>query len=648
VTALFPRVAAIVIFFFVVLIEIRGSAGAKGWDQAAFALSVLGAAFVTVRFLRRPTMMPSRIALIVSIAGLACGIARGERADLTAVYWEGFGTSVAIICVPVSLLLVPASAWLRRSRGVAFFLAGLASILAVADGTSLIRDVRDFAVTGNNTFVLNEVLAPSAGRVPGSNFVPQYTTLYGWVLVPFRHLVSATELANLGTLLLSALGIASVALAVFLGRRCFPSRSLWLALVLTVPLASLTVFHSPTSSSIGSELQELPVRMFPAMLCSVIAIPVLVALLQGSIRKTSLVALGVLSGLMAWNSQDVGLAVALTMGIVLQVVARGVLRRPASLLWVGGLIPALLLYPLCTWATGHSLKLGYFALTARSFRNGFGSAPIQIPGPVLLVLPVIIGSLAVGGSLLWRISGNPGTRPKFQLYAIVTLAFVGLWSTGSLPYYVNRSYASGQLQVFLLPFGVCCCALLSLCRTIVPEASGRLWADTRLYLKTGALWLLPVTLPIAVGFGALLQTPNPSTTLTALTHLPPSQDFLSTLEEVSSSDPGSPQLVTNEVAVVQAYARKHGGGSVGYFGPNANYVALATGAEPRILYDDPGDFGLSSVAQRLGCEFLRHHPTRWLVTAPNTTPILGPAICGDYESVTVANELPDTVFRLRA
>ena len=634
-TALFPRVTAITVFLLVVLVSIRGTAGAKAWDQAAFAASLAGSAVLVIRFLRRSeSIRPSRFALLISVGGMLFGIARVEHHHFGRLSWEGFGTSVALLSIPIALAVVPVTSWVRQSRARAYVLCAVMLVLAVIDSISLIRDLPDFVNTYDNRFILNEVLAPAAGRVPGATFVPQYTNLFGWFILPFRHLFSAKGLANMSTIVVSCLGICAVALAVVIARRTLPERSWWLALGLTVPLATVTTLHGAVNSSIASSLQELPLRIFPSMLFSLIAIGAMVTLLEQSVPKASLVLLGVLAGLMPWNSQDFGIAVPIAFAIVLQIATRGSIRKRATILWLCGLVPGLMLYPLWTVSIGHPVQLKDLALTVKSFGDGTGAAPIQIQGPVLFVLPVILGSVALGGCLLWRASGGKRSPSKSHRYAVVTLAFVGSWSTLSLPYYVNESYATGQLQTFLLPLGVCLCALFSLCDTADPN--GENGVNPGLRLNRNTLWFLPVTLPVAVGLAAILQTPYPSVTLNALRHPPARHGFLGT-------------VASGEVSVAKAYARSHGGGAVGYFGPNANYLQLSAGVDPRILYDDPGDFLLSADAHKEGCQFLRHHPTPWLVVVPGSegsTP-LGNTICGAYKPVSAPGEPPNRLFKLR-
>jgi hypothetical protein len=641
-TSLFPRVAAATILLLLVLLSIRGASGSKVWDRAAFVCAVGAAVLLSVRFLRGDNVRPSRVAAVVGVVGMLGGVAFVEHHQLAPgfVPWEGFGTSVALVCVPLAVLFLPFATWIRRSRRRSATLATLMLGLALIDLVSLVRDLGDFSIPSNNIFVLNEALAPSAGRVPGANFVPQYTNLLGWVFVPVRHLMSAHALANTVTIAVSGLGIAAVVLAVVLARRALPERSLWIALGLTVPLATVTALHNTLDSSIGSYFQELPIRMFPALLYSVLAVTSLTTLMRQSVRKVSLVLLGVLAALMVWNNQDFGIAVALAYGIVLQIAIRGPLRTRATLLWSGGLVMGAVLYPIWAKAIGHPLQLTFFGLTARSYQAGFESELIHIPGPVLLVLPLILASVAVGATLVRKTCDGSATLTDVQQVAALTLAFVGMWSTFGFVYYLNLSSASAQLQLFLLPFGVCCCALLSLCQSTASsrESPGRSNLDPSLKGKV-TWWLLPVMVPIAVGFGAILQTPSLSISVDALTHPARSNGFLATVP-------------TGVVVRGVAYARAHGGGSVGYFGPNANYVALSTGVTSRVLYDDPGDFSLSATAKRLGCNYLRHDPTRWLVVASTVGALsvvahAGPGICGTYQQRTVPGEPPDTVFELR-
>jgi len=107
---------------------------------------------------------------------------------------------------------------------------------------------------------------------------------------------------------------------------------------------------------------------------------------------------------------------------------------------------------------------------------------------------------------------------------------------------------------------------------------------------------------MAVGIGCIVQAPSPATTLSELSHSPAENSFASLLVESVAQKPGSGwpgapgsilhAQVTTEIHLMQAYAKSHGGGSVGYLGPNSNYLVLSNGIQSRMLYDDAADFTL--------------------------------------------------------
>jgi len=123
-------------------------------------------------------------------------------------------------------------------------------------------------------------------------------------------------------------------------------------------------------------------------------------------------------------------------------------RRP-------GALPALSL------AIGSPLNLSFVGAFAKLAGSGFGSAPIQVPGPVLVVVPSSSVQPPQDGPLIAarpeRTSGD-GALDR----AAITLAFVGTWSVVGLVYYISRGYAAAQLQSMLLPCGVCVACLASI------------------------------------------------------------------------------------------------------------------------------------------------------------------------------------------
>ena len=621
-STLLPRIMTAVIAWVGVLALLRHGSANKTWDKAMFVGSIALAVLLSIAFLMRPPKHVAGTSATVFSAfatgGLLVGIACVERPELTHLLWEGFGVSIATVSLIIALYLWNELERIQASRPLRSVLNVAVAVLAACDLLSLFRTLHFMADVGNNTFLLNEMLAPAAGRTPDGNFVSSYVTLYGWFLVPFHHFLAPVHLAELAMIVLSVLGVLSVVIAVVIAYRSMSSPSFWIAAGLVVPLTTVTVLHfGATDSSIGSFFQELPYRMFPAMLVSLIGLEELVRLRQGITRSWHLPAVGALAGLFLWNTQDFGLAVIVAYSIVLAVALP---RRRQILSWFGGMLGGFALYPLLSLLTDAPVKLTYFAFFARTFAGGLLAAPIQVPGPVLVVLPLLLSSTAVGWSLLWRQRRLADSVPAVFDRTVLTLALIGTWSMLGFVYYLNRSYASGQLQIFLMPCGVCLVALVSLAGRERKQLL-RSRPNSRQSLRV-SMCLFPVALLVAMGFGALLQSPNPVQTVRYLTKPSPNYGFESNL------------IPQNTIQAAEAFAASRGG-SLGYFGASSNFVQLATGLPSLLLYDDPGQFADSPTVRRDGCLYLRQHSTKFLLISPTDQ---GPAdTCGLYTPVSAPN-----------
>jgi hypothetical protein len=449
--------------------------------------------------------------------------------------------------------------------------------------------------------------------------------------VPLRSVVSARDLAQLAVLLLSFLAVMSVLLAVAVAARTMPSPSLWLAAGIVIPLACVTGLHGAAAmSSINSYMQELPPRMFPNMLFSLLGIEELARLRSGSVRSWHLTALGALAGLVVWNSQDFGLAVAVAYCLVLAVGLPSSQVRSGFVRWGGGLIVGLGAYPALARLSGTPIHLSDFGLFSRAYGGGFYSARIQVPGPVLVVLPLLLSSAAVGWCLLWGNRTRARTDSPSHDRALLTLAFVGTWGIAGFVYYLNRSYASAQLQILLVPGGVCIVALISLGL----DARSRLGErpHTRASLRT-SLHLFPLALLASLGIASILQSPNPVRIAKNLTDPPAQFSFSSQL------------IQTSDLRAVQAYVRTQGG-SLAYFGNNGSYIHLVTGLPIVILFDDPELIISSATLKHAACAFLEAHPTTWIFVSPTDQTLFGTEVdvCGLYRPVNPPGVTPGILF----
>ncbi|HTZ10670.1 MAG TPA: hypothetical protein VMB72_16475 [Acidimicrobiales bacterium] len=619
---------------------LRGAGGSKQWDRVMFVLAVAAAVGWCIRYLGgSPVRRVAPVWAVLAALALVVGSLWAERPGYARYFWEGFGISVTVVAVVVAATFSRILRAAQRWPAVRRVLTGAVVVLAVCDLLSLIRTLNDFVDAGNNVYMLNELLAPAAGRVPDATFVPQYVTLYGWPFVPFRHLMAPATLANAVVITLSCLSVAAVVLAVRVAGRALPPGHGWLAGLLVVPLVCVTVHHGvtlgdigPLESSIGSFLQELPNRMFLAMVVTWTGLAELWRLRQGDLRRPALVALGVLGGLVAWNTQDLGIALVLVYAAVLWGAVGWAGAKPALAWWVAGVAIGFAAFPVAAALGGQRVDLADVGLLSRTYEGGFGSALVQFPGPAAFVLPVLLASAAVGWCLLWRQRGTaPDGDGARTFYAAQVLAFVGTWGLAGFVYYLNRSYASGQLQVLLLPCGVCLAALVGLgiethqATRLGRRLSSRAFADLR---RTG---LLPVVVAASVAIAAVLQSPNPRVAVDALSH--PHRQFS------FSAYAGSLSVVR----AAQGYVR-HRGGSLGYFGENGSFVTLATGVPTDLLVDSPA---LSVVAPTIvddTCNYLRDHGATWLVLSLGASQTYTHGVCGLYRVVQAEGLPPRTLY----
>ena len=259
--------------------------------------------------------------------------------------------------------------------------------------------------------------------------------------------------------MLTGLGFVTVGLAVWMAKRVLADKGWILALALVVPITYVTSHVTGDISSIGSLFQELAIRLLSGFLIAAVGLHDLVLMYRGTLRVRRLVAIGALCGLVAWNSQDFGVAAMAAYGLMVLVVPTSSIRWRALGSWLGGLAIGLALYPLFLLAIGSPLNLSFVGAFAKLAGSGLGSAPIQVPGPVLVVVPIIICATATGWALIVARRRRRTSDDVLLNRAAIALAFVGTWSTAGLAYYMNRGYAAAQLQTMLLPCGVCVACL---------------------------------------------------------------------------------------------------------------------------------------------------------------------------------------------
>ena len=630
--ALIPRVASVTL-----LVLVAGTLATNNNTNVVadvnkplyIAILVLGIV-TTLLFLRnsRPTAFDAGVALIAA-AGLTWGMWTVERPQLLSHgYWEGFGLRVALASVVLVLALAVALPLRHVPSPVRITLGIVVVAICAVDVLGGIRTLDYMVYVNNNLNEVNDILGPSVGKIPESTFIPQYTALYGWLFAPLKGVLSPLALVGAIADFLTVLGFVTVGLAVLLVKRVFAVKGWILPLALVVPITYVTSHATGDINSIASLFQELPIRLFSGFLIAAAGLQDLVLLYRGTLRPWRLLAVGALCGLIAWNSQDFGVAAMAVYGLMVLVAPTPSVRWRAVGVWLAGLVIGVASYPLFLLAIGHQINLGFVGAFAKLYGGGLGSAPIQVPGPALVVVPVIVSATAAGWFLMTaRRRGRTAEGVDLDR-AAVALTFIGTWSSAGLLYYMNRGYAAGQLQTMLLPAGVCVAILAAIAlRTNVLGEPRRLRFDPSTTLRTlyGRVTLLPVGLVVCLCFTSALLTPDPIRAANDLRH-PPAQSGFANYDL-----PGL--LLTVDRARSYTAGRP---GSLMYLGESFNYISLATHVPSNaILFPFP----LSSVSApsivQIECQYLDDHHSQWLVLSPDGLNAFTSGACGLYHAVNL-------------
>jgi len=600
-------------------------------DKVYFLTAIaVGVAALWMRFHAIPRLGVAVLGL-VGLGAVAIGLKSVERINSQNLYWGGFGPRVAVVAfllLPfVGHLLAPRLTASKLRRSIAY---ALLSALALLGALSFLQTRNSLRLVSHSAFVLNEIYAVAAGHFPYTDFIPQYQTLYSYLFAPLIAVLGPERSLTPVLLLLSALSLATVALGVVAGLRATRGLNPVIAPLVILPLVFLTrgfgwreLFEwSDTrawwADSIAALHSAYPIRMLVPMLIGVVlsGLPVLGVVAWHPRRQ--LLPLGALLGLGCFHQLDFGLAATLATGAVLLIALPLRVAMKTLALLAGGFAGGFLLVPLLQWLGGqplHPEKVGWFL---RQFGGGFGSVPLRFPGPVLVVLPLLVGATAtcLAGLKAGRTVGvaspastSEGSQPLLDerlgapsddYRAALIGSYFGLLALAAFPYYLNRSYASGQLQIMLLPLGITLCAAAQLI------AGSERWASER-----RSVCSLPFRLAVAIPVASVLLLPSPARELARLRS-----------DAVDARWPGA---TTQALLAIDAWHKLGDPSSVGYLGMDGNFVQAVTGVRNVTRFSSPQDALMSPKAMAELCNGIASPELKVLVLGEQS---IDPSACG--------------------
>jgi hypothetical protein len=592
--------------FSILLVQLfRGSAQSEGPDKAIFLLSIAIAAIFILMGLTKGHFNSGKyfyavVAVFVTVIGVV-GIEEHDPINgvvLSDRLWLGFGPFVLILMAVVFGFVFKILEWKTLGKTWKVVLASFFTINAALAIPSFWQSAKAVIDPDHSEYVINEIIAPLNGYWPYSDFIPQYQTFYGFFLKPFTGSMNASQISDIIYLALTFITYLTIVLGVYIAWQALNRSSLILAVGLVVPFTALTQFPTREGymGSIASLLSGLSIRVFPGLLLLILTIYVLNSQ-KGQVsnkRYGALSIVGVFAGLVAWQSQDFGLAAAITTILVVAFASSPKLIDVKSVAAViSGLIPGFLIYPIAGSVSGHPINFDYFLFFARQFGSGFGAERMRTPGPVLVILPLIVLLVVAHAVTLHKSKLAPEKNAELYNSSLIGLAF-SIWSFAGFTYYLNRSYASGQMQILFLTIAISLAALVGVViKALDGELpKGFLLSKTNRSSKNFA-WMLTLAVVFSIPFSTLVLTPNPAVEFARI--------------DEGSSTPRWPKA-TILASVIDAKAAskfaQENGLKLGFFGASAAYVEKETGVKSLSILNSPFDLAMSQQTIKVSCDYL--------------------------------------------
>ena len=618
---------------------LRGPAQSESPDKAIYLLALLIAGvFLLIGFSKigkaTGQYLYGSLAFLVTAVGIG-GVEEHEPINgvvLSDRLWLGFGPYVLLLALLITPIILKIIEW----RSLNLLWKVLLSTLFLINVTLVIPSFWQSAANvidaDHSEYVINELLAPVVGYWPYSDFIPQYQSFYGFLLKPFAGSMSAAAISNLALIALTIMSFMTLILGVFIAFRALDRRSIVLATGLIIPITCLTQFpvREGYLGSIAALLSGLSIRIFPGLVLIAFLILLIRKSSAGSTNKRAMAYLlfGLLAGITTWQSQDFGIAAVVTSYLTIAFASsHRIFEVKNTIFALVGYLPGFALYPIIASASGNPVDLKFFLFFARQFGSGFGAERIRTPGPVLFILPLLVLLVVVHGIYLYNSKKSTSQSGDYSLNSLIGFTF-GLWSLFGFTYYLNRSYASGQMQVLFLPLAISLAAFVGI--LMKEPVKSLVFGD----LHTGFLlsarnikgrnfaWILPLLLIISIPFASLLLTPNPSVEMKRINE-----------GKTTPRWPKATILASVSDAKAAALYATNNGQSIGFFGASSYYVEKETGVKSVSILNSPFDLFMSQKTAQVSCEYIfKINPDTLVVSdeGANLFQFEGKTLCNAY------------------
>lgn len=373
--------------------------------------------------------------------------------------FSGMGSSVTFLVAIFSILLSLIFFSKKLLERIKFFFCKnqvvlngmLLSFWALFYFPALVQPSTGLSSKSDSIYVYNDIIGPTVGYFPLSDFAPHYNAMFGWAVYFTSKFLGVRSTFIVIPTLLSILNICVLLLLARLFKKIYPKVPFIISLTL---LSSFLVARSSDSSSAFTS-QSFPswVSRFFLPICATL-------LLHASLdRKNRLKShywftfLGFTSVLALINNLEFGLTTFLSMTLVIFVLATlKLISRLNFVYYLVGSLLALLSLWIAYSLSGKTLKPIFYVLIPKAFSaNGFGSFPIPKFGFYVLIYTVIAFALFASTRILvFAPKSDSSENFKDHLSEIAVFTFGATWSIQSLLYYSGRS-VDGSLRLLFVP-----------------------------------------------------------------------------------------------------------------------------------------------------------------------------------------------------
>lgn len=245
------------------------------WDRYLYLISIFCGLYVVSKALFSKTYnfkyypFIAFFILLIGVVGIERHSTKTTRGvDISKEFWLGFGSSILILTLIITPVIYTIYSWQQLNRKIQIILNLIAFLVLVCLVPALLQGGNSIIDRGSSEYNINENLAIAAGHFPYVDFIPQYGTLYAWLIVPLKGYLNVDSLVTVSLYMMSIGALVAIAIGVWVSYKAMNSRSLGLAILLVVPLTSIAQFPNRKvySGTIFALPSQLPVRILPGML----------------------------------------------------------------------------------------------------------------------------------------------------------------------------------------------------------------------------------------------------------------------------------------------------------------------------------------------------------------------------------------------